>query len=104
MNPLSSKTKAQIWVVESGKVKSCSDRLATEEPLEIRLVEPEQTVAVTMRTPGADFDLVAGFLFNEGVIGDRWDIERMSYCVDREIDGEQRQNIVNVALKAGLRP
>lgn len=104
MNPLSSKTKTKIWVVESGTVKSCSDRLTAEEPLEIRLVEPEETIAVTMRTPGADFDLVAGFLFNEGIIGDRSDIQQMSYCVDLEIDGAQRQNIVNVALKAELRP
>ena len=104
MHRLTSKTKTQIWIVEGGKVKSVADRLTTEEPLEIRLVEPEQTVAVTMRTPGADFDLVAGFLFNEGVIGDRSQLQQMSYCVAPEIDGAQRQNIVNVALKAELRP
>jgi len=104
MDRPSSKTKTQIWKVEGGKVKAIADRLATEEPLEIRLVEPEQTVAVTMRTPGADFDLVAGFLFNEGIISDRSEIQQMSYCVDPKIDGEQRQNIVNVALKEDLRP
>jgi FdhD protein len=102
MKPPGSKTKAQVWVVENGKVRSHSDQLATEEPLEIRLVSPQRTVAVTMRTPGADFELVAGFLYSEGVVNSQEDIDRISYCVDPDIDGEQRYNIVNVKLKAGL--
>lgn len=97
-----SKTKATIWVVEKGKVRSRSDHLATEEPLEIRLVSPHKTIAITMRTPGADFELVAGFLYSEGVVSSRDDIERISYCVDPTVDGEQRYNIVNVALREGL--
>lgn len=83
-------------------MRSRSDQLATEEPLEIRLVSPQKTVAVTMRTPGADFELAAGFLYSEGVVKSREDIDRISYCVDTDVDGEQRFNIVNVALKAGL--
>jgi FdhD protein len=102
--PLGSKTKATVWVVENGKVRSRSDQLATEEPLEIRLVSPQKTVAVTMRTPGADFELTAGFLYSEGVVSSRDDIERISYCVDPDVDGEQRYNIVNVKLKEGLSP
>lgn len=102
--PPSGKTKAQVWVVENSLVRSRPDQIAVEEPLEIRLVAPKQTVAVTMRTPGADFDLTAGFLYSEGVVSDRQDIYRMSYCVDKDIDGEQRYNIVNVALKEGLLP
>ncbi len=101
-NPPSSKTKAQIWVVENHNFVTRSDQLATEEPLEIRLTFPKQTIAVTMRTPGADFDLAAGFLYSEGVIKNREDIAKISYCVDQEIDGEQRQNIVNVTLKSEL--
>lgn len=97
-----SKTKATIWVVEKGQVRSRSDQLATEEPLEIRLVSPQKTVAVTMRTPGADFELAAGFLYSEGVVNSREDIVHISYCVDPNIDGEQRYNIVNVKLKEGL--
>jgi FdhD protein len=99
-----SKTKATVWVVENGKVRSRSDQLATEEPLEIRLVSPQKTVAVTMRTPGADFELTAGFLYSEGVVRSREDIDRISYCVDPDVDGEQRYNIVNVKLKEGLSP
>jgi FdhD protein len=102
MKPPGNKTKARVWVVENGKVRSHSDQLATEEPLEIRLVSPQKTVAVTMRTPGADFELAAGFLYSEGVVTSREDIDRISYCVDPNVDGEQRYNIVNVRLTEGL--
>ena len=77
------------------------DRVAGEEPLEIRLVaagEP-RTVAVTMRTPGHDFELAVGFLFGEGVIRERDDIARVAYCT--EVDEEQRFNVVNVVLRPG---
>ena len=57
-----------------------------------------------MRTPGADFDLTAGFLYSEGVVSHRQDIWRMSYCVAKDVDGEQRYNIINVALREGLLP
>lgn len=113
-----SKTKATVWVVENGKAQSRSDQIATEEPLEIRIIHPHHTfaslsheggrqravftLAVTMRSPGADFDLVAGFLYSEGVVKSRADIRRMSYCVDSEVDGEQRYNIVNVELDSAL--
>jgi hypothetical protein len=56
--------------------------LATEEPLEIRLVVGSATVAVTMRTPGADYELAAGFLYGEGVIAGRGDIGRISYWAE----------------------
>ncbi len=102
MNSAKSKTKSSVWVVEKGKVRSRPDQLATEEPLEIRLTSPQKTIAVTMRTPGADFDLVVGFLYSEGIIKSREDIRHMSYCVDPEVDGEQRQNIVNVTLQPNL--
>lgn len=101
--PPGSKTKAAVWVVENSLVRSRHDQLAVEEPLEIRL-SPQQTVAVTMRTPGADFDLTAGFLYSEGVVSDRKDIYRMSYCAEPNLYGEGRYNIVNVALKEGLQP
>jgi len=97
-------TKSQIVVVENGEARSRTDEVTTEEPLEIRLASPQKTVAITMRTPGADFDLVAGFLYGEGIITRRDDIAQMSYCVDPEIDGEQRQNIVNIKLRSGLNP
>jgi FdhD protein len=89
--------------------KSRLDTLATEEPLEIRLLKYDDTskdwdrhnIAVTMRTPGNDFELAAGFLFSEGVIRYKKDIEKISYCTD---PGERQQyNIVNVYLSEGIR-
>lgn len=98
-----SKTKTRVRVVESGRMRVRPDTLATEEPMEIRLLtrETRQTIAVTMRTPGADFELAAGFLYSEGVISSREDIEKISYCVDSDVDAEQQYNIVNVELRGG---
>src|ERR671910_698941 len=63
-----SKTKTRVRVVEDGRVRVRPDTLATEEPMEIRLLagQTTQTVAVTMRTPGADFELAAGLLRRGG--------------------------------------
>lgn len=97
-------TKTQVWVVENGQKRPKSDRLATEEPLEIRLVSPQRTVAVTMRSPGNDFELAAGFLYSEGIVNNREDIQRLTYCIDPNLNSEQHYNIVNVELKTGLTP
>lgn len=101
-----SRTRTSVRVVREGDERTHSDYLATEEPLEIRLVAGGQThkLAVTMRTPGADFELAAGFLYGEGVIGGRDDISRISYCTDPDIDPEQHFNIVNVDLGARAAP
>ncbi|HEX6509131.1 MAG TPA: formate dehydrogenase accessory sulfurtransferase FdhD [Chloroflexota bacterium] len=71
---------------------SRDDTLAVEEPLEIRLAGC--SVAVTMRTPGDDLDLAAGFLYTEGIIRDAGDIASISYCPAD--DGSPISNIVNV--------
>ena len=101
-----SKTRARIVAVADGERHTRTDYLATEEPLEIRLDAggATATVAVTMRTPGADFELAAGFLYGEGVVGSRDDVGRLSYCTDPEIDAEQQYNIVNVGLTGGAMP
>src|SRR5215211_3612334 len=105
-----SMTKTRVRVVEDGRVRVRPDALATEEPMEIRLLagQTKQTVAVTMRTPGADFELAAGFLYGEGIIDSPDEIQKISYCVDSDLDAEQRYNIVNVELRDGreydLRP
>jgi FdhD protein len=82
------------------------DRLATEEPLEIRMRAGTQTrtVAITMRTPGADFELAAGFLFDEGVLASLGELRGITYCVDRDVAEEQRYNIVNVDLHGSALP
>jgi FdhD protein len=96
-----SKTKARVRTVEDGRVRVRPDVLATEEPMEIRLVSGgmKRTVAVTMRTPGSDFELAAGFLYGEGIVSSQEDIKKISYCVDPDVDAEQQYNIVNVELR-----
>ena len=105
-----SKTRTRVRVVQGGKMRVRPDTLATEEPMEIRLLTGggRQTVAVTMRTPGADFELAAGFLYGEGIVKSSDDIAKISYCVDSDLDAAQQYNIVNVELRGGrefdLRP
>lgn len=86
----------------AGKRDERSDSVATEEPMEIRLEWPdregvlnETPVAVTMRTPGDDFDLAAGFLLTEGVVSTRAAIERIRYCANVS---PQEYNVVTVEL------
>lgn len=76
------------------------EAIIAEEPLAIRLIPwgdrpPGITVAVTMRTPGQDFELAAGFLWTEGILPSHAAVRRISYCVT---SGEERYNIVNVWL------
>ncbi|WP_240641007.1 formate dehydrogenase accessory sulfurtransferase FdhD [Nocardioides ferulae] len=76
------------------------DRLATEEPLEIRLAWPgvaAHRVWVTMRTPGHDFELAAGWLTHEG-LADPGDISTVAYCTDATLTPEQEFNVVTVTL------
>lgn len=77
------------------------DRLATEEPLEIRLAwpgRPAERVAVTMRTPGHDFELATGFLVGEGVLGSADELRTVAYCTDVTLAPEQEFNVVTVEL------
>jgi FdhD protein len=73
-------------VSSNNPIKIESDTLAVEEPLEIRLgfVEDKefrhQAISITMRTPGNDFELAAGFLFTEGVISSKNEISGIKYC------------------------
>lgn len=97
-------TPANVLTLDAQQRRDVVDQLATEEPLEIRLTAggKTQSVAVTMRTPGADFELAAGFLFSEGVVKRREEIAGISYCVDPNIDAEQRYNIVTVELSGAM--
>jgi FdhD protein len=78
------------------------DTVAAEEPLEIRL--GGTPLAVTMRTPGDDFDLVHGFLLTEGVIGGAEDVLGLRYCDSVDPDGRNTYNVVDVDLAAGVEP
>jgi FdhD protein len=96
-----STTGARVYRVESGEVEERPDELATEEPLEIRLIQEDRrrTVAVTMRTPGADLELAIGFLFAEGVIHRPEEVLRVAPCAE---PGEACANIVEVELAADV--
>jgi FdhD protein len=92
--------RTRIVAVNDGVRSERPDTLATEEPMEIRVGGPGQEagpVAVTMRTPGGDFELAVGFLFTEGLIDGQDEVERVAYCEDVGPD-EQRYNIVTVRL------
>jgi FdhD protein len=78
------------------------DILVAEEPLEIRL--GGRPLAVTMRTPGDDFDLVHGFLATEGVISGPGDVVALRYCDSVDAEGRNTYNVVDVDLAPGVPP
>ena len=93
--------------LRAGTWSEDDDVLAAEEPLEIRLVWQDaagvaqrKNIAVTMRTPGDDFELAAGFLHGEGILRRREDVIDVAYCMDE--DQAQAFNIVSVTLAPGL--
>jgi FdhD protein len=100
-----STTRARVVIFEDGASRTVRDRLATEEPMEIRVEEPgadQRTIAVTMRTPGNDFELAVGFLHTEGLIAGGDEVRTVRYCaVPRE---EQHYNVVSVAVTRQLDP
>ncbi len=73
------------------------DTLAVEEPLEIRL--GGESLTVTMRTPGADIDLVHGFLLSENIIGGAEDILAARYCAGVDEQGHNTYNVLDVDLR-----
>jgi FdhD protein len=92
--------RVRALAVDAGAKVERPDVLAAEEPMEIRVEgEGQQAVpvAVTMRTPGSDFELAAGFLYTEGLISSRDEVRRVSYCEDLEPE-EQHYNVVTVEL------
>jgi FdhD protein len=94
-------TRVRVNVVEDKRMQVRSDVLSTEEPMEVRVVDgvgQQQTVAITMRTPGHDFELAVGFLFAEGVITSRGDIARVDYCSDPSLTEDERYNVITVTL------
>ena len=102
MEPQRGVQRREIIEVREGRSTRHPDALAVEEPMEIRLVLPGQRdalrLAVTMRTPGHDFELVAGFLRSEDVIRSRDDVATLSYCVGNGPEAQQ-YNVINVALR-----
>ncbi|MGN6576553.1 MAG: formate dehydrogenase accessory sulfurtransferase FdhD [Nocardioides sp.] len=93
--------RTRVHERRDGTTVQREDRLATEEPLEIRCAwpgSPARRVAVTMRTPGHDFELGAGFLFAEGVVTGPASLRTVAYCTDVTLAPEQQYNVVTVTL------
>lgn len=87
--------RRKVTRVRAGRVDTRPDTIAVEEPLEIRV--GQDPVAVTMRTPGDDFELAAGFLLSEGTLTDREQLVGMRHCDDGRPD--PTRNIVDVTLE-----
>jgi len=85
-------TQVSEW--DDGRVQRKEDYLAVEEPLEIRI--GDQPLSVTMRTPGDDVELAAGFLFTEGLIQRREQI--LSLESNHESDEPSRGNVVRAQI------
>ncbi len=90
---------AEILRCRSGHAaKQEADQLAREEPLEIRV--RGKSVAVTMRTPGHDRELAAGFLVTEGMIRERGEVVEMAYC--RQGEAVDYENTLNVFVSPSV--
>lgn len=95
-------TRRRVHHLRAGTLTTRPETLVVEEPLEIRLNGAPLTV--TMRTPGADFELARGFLVGEGVITRRDDVATVRYCPGGTTDGRNTYNVLDVTLTPGVAP
>jgi FdhD protein len=93
-------SRVQVRRVTAGVGVTRVDTLAGEEPLELRL--GGTPLAVTMRTPGDDFDLAAGFLVGEGVVTRPDQLRTIRYCAGATADGTNTYTVLDVALAPGV--
>ncbi|WP_055714452.1 formate dehydrogenase accessory sulfurtransferase FdhD [Streptomyces torulosus] len=92
--------RRKVIRIRDGAVSTRPDTLVAEEPLEIRL--GGKPLAITMRTPGDDFALAAGFLVSEGVLAERSDLQNIVYCAGATADGSNTYNVVDVRTTSGV--
>ncbi|MFE0630533.1 formate dehydrogenase accessory sulfurtransferase FdhD [Streptomyces sp. NPDC058864] len=92
--------RRRVLRIRDGAVDHRADTLVAEEPLEIRL--NGKPLAITMRTPGDDFALAAGFLVSEGVLGGAHELANIVYCAGATVDGSNTYNVVDVRLAPGV--
>lgn len=92
--------RTRLIAVRAGEpTRRREDVLAVEEPLEIRV--GGRRFSVTMRTPGEDFDLVAGFLVSEGVLTTAEQLAAMRYCASGAGPGENTYNVIDASVRGG---
>lgn len=92
--------RRRVLRIRDGVESTRPDTLVAEEPLEIRL--NGKPLAITMRTPGDDFALAAGFLVSEGVLGAAEELANIVYCAGATDEGVNTYNIVDVRLAPGV--
>ncbi|MFE4823355.1 formate dehydrogenase accessory sulfurtransferase FdhD [Streptomyces sp. NPDC056704] len=92
--------RRKVIRIRDGAISTRPDTLVAEEPLEIRL--NGKPLAITMRTPGDDFALAAGFLVSEGVFGRADELQNIVYCAGATVDGSNTYNVVDVRTAPGV--
>lgn len=92
--------RRRVLRIRDGVAAHQPDTLAAEEPMEIRV--GGRPLTITMRTPGNDFDLAAGFLVSEGVVNAADHVAGIRYCAGATADGGNTYNVVDVVLGAGV--
>ncbi len=100
----------RVQKVIDARGESGEDVLAVEEPLEIRLIfgqeeqQTEKSISVTMRTPGHDFELAAGFLYTEGIVQSAADIVDVRYSGPKSQLGQCNTVSVRLASEVSFQP
>ncbi|GAA1105729.1 formate dehydrogenase accessory sulfurtransferase FdhD [Nesterenkonia jeotgali] len=94
--------RRRVLTLRADGTRSKGDLLAVEEPLELRLAG--ESFTVTMRTPGHDFELVAGFLVAEGIISAQEHLRSLRYCAGTDEQGNQTYNVIDAELDPALPP
>ena len=74
--------RLSVLKIDEDQSQRVDDDVVIEEPLEVRV--NGDSLSVTMRTPGDDFDLAVGLLLTEGIIRSRDEIGTIAYCPDEE--------------------
>ena len=87
---------AKVKVQKTDSPDASSDSVVVEEPLEIRIkrADREEQLGITMRTPGNDLELAAGFLWGEGFLKSPDELLSVKICADKSLSLRQRSNIV----------
>ena len=97
---------AKVRIQRTTSLEFSTDSVVVEEPLEIRLKQgsKEEQLGITMRTPGADLDLAAGFIWGEGFLTDSSDLLSVKVCADRSLTPRQRANVVIAEISENAGP
>jgi FdhD protein len=91
---------ARVKIQKTDSDVSSSDSVVVEEPLEIRIKRgsKDEQLGITMRTPGADLELAAGFLWGEGFLKSPDELISVKICADKSLTLRQRANVVTAVV------